>query len=196
MPAEGIQTHGGRQHFAPEGSRVSKAHPTDLRQADGGPFGIQAAALDLTAWEAEAVVSPLAPRCRIPSAPSEEVHKRSVQVSERLLLARDVDRPNPVELRPESRKLVSLGDVVQPPRAGTFVMAEPSRSLLQRQIVDEARHARELPEQRSLFGGRYELETVATMIHNATVPFGLTVCKMDLRRGRHVVFPFTFIWSS
>src|SRR5215207_7546600 len=161
---------------------IAELHPTDLRQAHGAPFPVQAAGFDLPAGEAEGVVDTFLARRRIAYPAAEEVGEGFVEVAQRLLLAGDVDGLDPVVLCSEARQFSGLLNIAE------TVRPAPRRPLLQGEIVDEAAYARELAEQGFLLSGRTQLEAEAAGDHPETLQIGLRSRNMDVRRGRHAVY--------
>src|SRR5215207_3779748 len=135
---------------------IAELHPADLRQADGAPLPVQAAGLNFATGEAEGVADALFARGWVAGASCAEVPEGAVQVAKGLLLAGNVDGPDPVELGPKIGQLSGLGDVVEPLSGLPLVVPPPIPALFQREVVDEAADARELAEQSFLFSGRAE----------------------------------------
>jgi hypothetical protein len=151
VPARGIKAVAHILQVAAHRPRVAELDPADLRQAHGAPLAVQGLHRDLAAREAEAVVHAAPAGLREARPAREEVAESTVEVAQGLLPARDVDGPYPVELGAQLCEVGGLSDVAEP------VLPTPGRLLLQAEIVDEATHARELPEPGLLLGRRSQL---------------------------------------
>lgn len=157
VPAERVLCDRGVLHDAAQRASVAQLHPTDLGQADSGPFAIEAARLDFTPLEAERVVDVPAARRRELGPPRKEVSECLVKIAQSLLLTGLRDRSNPVEFGPESCEIARLLRVSYPVRPA------PRDALFECEVVDETANASELPEQGFLFGARGKLEFEAAM---------------------------------
>lgn len=87
---------------------------------------------------------------------------------------------DPIELGPQNRELACLSNVVQLRAGLAFVLPPPVATLLQRQVVDEPAHSRELPEQAFLFGRGSEIVAEAAKDRH---PPDLTACTTKDNRG-------------
>src|SRR5690606_33338507 len=183
MPAERVERHCDVKQSAFHRAGVAELHPTDLRQADGGPLSIQPAGLDLSALKAERIVDALPARRRIASAPGEEIGESLVEVTQRLLLAGLRDGSDPVVFGSEDREITGLSDVVQAATGLSLIMPPPVAPLLKGQIVDQAAHTRELPEQPFLLGGRGQLVAKGAMHVHVDVLHAFAQ-KFNTRRER------------
>ena len=95
---------------------------------------------------------------RVANASCEEVGECLAKIAQGLLLAGLGDSADPVESSAEVRQLPSLGNIVELLAGLAFEVLPPIAALLKREIVDQAAHARELPELSFMFGGSRQLE--------------------------------------
>jgi putative transposase len=190
MPTKRIERDGYVLDRAAHGARVAELHPSDLRQAGGGPFGVEPFDLDLASLKAKRVVDASPTGRGIARAPGEEVRERFVEIAQRLLLARLRNGGDPIELGAERSQFARLCDVIELAPGLALVMSPPVPALFESEIVDKPAHARELPEQGFLFGGRIELVFETTKDHSAALGLWSAVMpeNADIRKGRHVVY--------
>lgn len=190
VPAKRIERDGDVLDRASQRARVAELHPADLGQAHGGPFGVEPLRLDLASLKAEGVVDAAPAGRRKARAACEEIGERSIEIAQSLLLAGLRNSPHPVVFGAKQRQFPRLSDIVQLPSGLSLKLTPEIAPLFQRQIVDEAAHASELPEQDFLFGGRIELVAKAAKDH--AVALGLWSGRMsentEIRKGRHVVY--------
>lgn len=190
VPAKHIERDGDVPDRASQGARVAELYPADLRQAHGGPFGVEALRLNLAPLKAEGVVDALATGRRKTRAAGEEIGERSVEIAQRLLLTSLGNGGNPIKLGAQSGQFTALRDVIELSAGLTLVMSPPVPALFEREIVDEAANARELPEQRSL--SRRWIELVSEPAKDHPAALGLRSVGMpengEIRKGRHVVY--------
>src|SRR3954470_2468598 len=108
-------------------------------------------------------VHTLLARRRVLASSGEEVCEGPVGVAQRLLLCDSRHGRDPLDFGPQRRQLFLLtgaGDAL----AGLPPVGAPEVApLLESKVVDEAAHARELPEERLLFGRGIDAETEAAM---------------------------------
>jgi len=171
---------------------ITELDPANLGQADSRPFAVEPFGLYLATLKAEGVVDAALTRCRIAGATVEEVAERPVEIAQRLLLASLRNGGNPAVFGAKGGQFARLRDIVELRPGFTLEVPPPVPALFERQIVDQAAHASELPEQAFLFGARSQLVAEAAKHHVATLAIGLTRRNMpensDIRRGRHVVY--------
>lgn len=155
------------QHVA-SGSCISELHPPNLRQPSGAPFRAQANDGNVSSREPKRVVAPYLMVARKLAPSSEEPNKGSVQIPERLLLARVGYSSDPVEFRPQLGQFCGLLDVTE------LVASSPGYSLLQGDIVDQTTNAGETLEQGYLLWRRRKLISEAPENHSLSLTLGAT----------------------
>lgn len=126
MPAERVERYSDVLDGAAQGARISEFYPSDLGQANGGPFGVETLRLDFAPTKAEGVVDALAAGRRKARPASEEIGERLVEIAQRLRLR---DGGNPIEFGAQSSQFARLRDVIElAPRLARLVRT-PSESL-------------------------------------------------------------------
>lgn len=162
VPSQRSERNGGIEKPAVHLTGVTELYPTDLGKFDGTPLRVEFLDFNLAAHEAEGLVNTLLAGLRVFGAPSEEISKGLVEITECLLFASLADSSDPIHLCAEHGEFSALLHIVQP-QAIVSVGPPELLSLLQRQIVDESASSRELMEQGFLFLSGLELELTSAM---------------------------------
>ncbi len=97
----------------------------------------------------------LAPRFWVAGPAGEEILVSSIKVAQSLLLARDVNCTDPIELFAQGRQLSSLRDISKPCSRTPLELTMEVVPLLEREIVNEAADAGETTEEHFLLLRRF-----------------------------------------
>lgn len=164
MPAKSIMGDGRVHNLAANGSCVAVLDQTYFRQSDRGPTPALSADSDVLALEAETVVDALASMLGEAGPTREEVGHRSIKVAQRLRERHAWNATDPINLSPQLCNLASLSGEIEDDSVGPRLSPKVA-SLLQSEIVNEAGHARDLPEPFFLLGRRRKAITKGPLNH-------------------------------
>lgn len=158
MPAKHVGHNRCCLDFAVHRASATVFHPTYFWQPDHAPALADLPNGYICPLIAEAIVQPFFTRRGEALAAREEIIKCPVQVSQGLDQATRWRCLNPIHFRAKNGNFAALADEVQAPaRVGSILPPEGS-PLLQREIIDEPRHPRELAHKLCLLGRRVEPE--------------------------------------
>lgn len=150
-PLPGDKRNRNVQTAASDRSSVTHPHPSDFRNAQRGPSAVHLSPVHFFGLATKAVVNPFAPWARVAGTTGEECLVSLVEITKGLRKRAAGNGLDPVKLGSKLSYLPALRSEIEP--APAF---PERRSLLQRQIINEAGRANELRERLRLFRRRIE----------------------------------------
>lgn len=161
---------GRRFHGSGQRASLAKANPSNLWKFGLRPLSIEGSHLNFAAAQASSVVQSQAAGRRIP-ATTEERGIGLVEIVERGFLDRLGDRSDPVEFSAESREFPPLTGKADAAPFASLILPPEVAALLQRQVVDQARHTDPLADCFGLGGCRMQRESKASKHCQNTTTF-------------------------
>jgi len=151
LPAQWRASDGDFTNAALNGACVAELNPTDLRQADAGPLGVQLLNADLAPGETEAVSGARFLKLGEAALTFEEATKGRVEVFHGSLLRGLGHGSDKIELGSKVFKLSRLRDVVEVVARRTLVLPPVIDALIKAQIPDKAAHTGKFQHRLMLF---------------------------------------------
>lgn len=150
-PLVGAFAHRHAHPTATDRLRKAQLDPPEILDAKHRPPPIDCPETTFNGFEAKAVMDALAARRRIARAASKEGRVGAIKIAQRLRKRSVWNRCDPVYISTKFGDLAPLADEIEPAACSGMILPPERLSLLQRQIVDEARRADKLSKLLGLF---------------------------------------------